>query len=223
MMPMIDITASPMPEIDTSMFNIDELLPTSYIPMATPTVADAVSTLDARLNNGRLSTVTPMYDIDTSVVQKSLTSNKSSWCLVGNVNNRRGCIRMEEGDKCLSGQVYGSELDCLRLKDTDYRPKFSKTTPMQAPLPQQPPLAQVMQTQLGQSNGKMPQIIMLPAIDINSQKPYPYPQMIPQPSSTMPMSNPVQKPTTEFVMKNDGQPISGMGPLNYMYQYTSQE
>jgi hypothetical protein len=46
-------------------------------------------------------------------IQKSISSGKSSWCLVGEYKEKRGCIEIGEHDKCLSGQVFPSQKMCL--------------------------------------------------------------------------------------------------------------
>lgn len=52
--------------------------------------------------------------------EPALTSNpvvaqpsKQSWCLVGEHAEKRGCIQIDEYDKCMSGQVYPSQKMCL--------------------------------------------------------------------------------------------------------------
>lgn len=41
------------------------------------------------------------------------TPSKKSWCLVGEHMAKRGCIEIDEHDKCMSGQVYPSQKMCL--------------------------------------------------------------------------------------------------------------
>jgi hypothetical protein len=41
-------------------------------------------------------------------------STASQWCLVGEYQDRRGCIEVGNGDKCLSGQLFPSQHQCLR-------------------------------------------------------------------------------------------------------------
>lgn len=40
-------------------------------------------------------------------------TTKQSWCLVGEHAEKRGCIQIDEYDKCMSGQVYPSQKMCL--------------------------------------------------------------------------------------------------------------
>lgn len=55
----------------------------------------------------------PLPDSPEDSIQKSLSSAKTKWCLVGEYQNKRGCIDLSESDKCLSGQVFPSEEMCL--------------------------------------------------------------------------------------------------------------
>ena len=55
----------------------------------------------------------PMPDVPEDNIQKSLSSAKTKWCLVGEYQNKRGCIDISESDKCLSGQVFPNEEMCL--------------------------------------------------------------------------------------------------------------
>jgi hypothetical protein len=55
----------------------------------------------------------PSPDIPENTIQKSITSSKQNWCLVGEYQNRRGCISIAESDKCLSGQVFPNQQMCL--------------------------------------------------------------------------------------------------------------
>jgi hypothetical protein len=41
------------------------------------------------------------------------TGSKKSWCLVGEHMEKRGCIEIDQYDKCMSGQVYPSQKMCL--------------------------------------------------------------------------------------------------------------
>jgi hypothetical protein len=55
----------------------------------------------------------PEADSSTNPIQKPITSNKAGWCLVGEYEGRRGCIQVDQEDKCLSGQVYPNQKMCL--------------------------------------------------------------------------------------------------------------
>lgn len=48
-----------------------------------------------------------------SPIQKPITAGKTNWCLVGEYEGKRGCISVNDYDKCLSGQVFASQDQCL--------------------------------------------------------------------------------------------------------------
>ena len=52
-------------------------------------------------------------DVAANPIQNPITSGKSSWCLVGEYQGRRGCIEIGDQDKCLSGQVFPEQKMCL--------------------------------------------------------------------------------------------------------------
>ena len=55
----------------------------------------------------------PRPDVPENSIQKSLSSAKTKWCLVGEYQNKRGCIDISESDKCMSGQVFPNEETCM--------------------------------------------------------------------------------------------------------------
>lgn len=46
-------------------------------------------------------------------IQKPISSGKSNWCLVGEYQQKRGCIEIGDQSKCLSGQVFPTQTMCL--------------------------------------------------------------------------------------------------------------
>lgn len=74
---------------------------------------NAKNQLDQSLNLSKLKVNEPAPDNTNNPIQKSITSGKSSWCLVGEYQGRRGCIEINEHDKCLSGQVFPEQKMCL--------------------------------------------------------------------------------------------------------------
>lgn len=46
-------------------------------------------------------------------VQNPISSSKAQWCLVGEYQDKRGCIEISESDKCMSGQIYPNREICL--------------------------------------------------------------------------------------------------------------
>jgi hypothetical protein len=75
------------------------------------------------LNNGN-SDVKPSSS--QNPIQNPISSKKSGYCLVGEFQQKRGCVEVGENDLCLSGQIYSSRELCMN-------PTF--TSNMQ-PLPQ---------------------------------------------------------------------------------------
>jgi len=48
-------------------------------------------------------------------IEKPIASQKSKagWCFVGEYDGTRGCVELEEHEKCMSGQVFPSQKMCL--------------------------------------------------------------------------------------------------------------
>jgi hypothetical protein len=69
--------------------------------------------LDNALNNSNVSSGEPNADSSENPIQKPISSGKQSWCLVGEYQGKRGCIEVNEHDRCLSGQVFPSQKMCL--------------------------------------------------------------------------------------------------------------
>ena len=74
---------------------------------------DAVSGLDSTLNSGATMYKEPKASTTENPIQKPITSGKSGWCLVGEYEGKRGCVAVGEQDRCLSGQVYPSQVNCM--------------------------------------------------------------------------------------------------------------
>jgi len=93
------------------------------------------SVFDNAVNNpaeiANTNYTTPIADETSSAIQAPIASSKTSWCLVGEYKNRRGCIEISDHDKCISGQIYPSQQDCLNLHSSNNVP-FSQP---QIPLP----------------------------------------------------------------------------------------
>lgn len=69
--------------------------------------------LDNALNTGKVSSGEPKADTSENPIQRPITSGKQTWCLVGEYQGKRGCIEVNEHDRCLSGQVFPSQKMCL--------------------------------------------------------------------------------------------------------------
>ena len=73
----------------------------------------ATSSLDNALNVSSLPTEGPSPTPSENPIQKPITASKAGWCLVGEYEGKRGCISVNDYDKCLSGQMYASRDQCL--------------------------------------------------------------------------------------------------------------
>lgn len=62
----------------------------------------------------------PEFDSSETPIQKPITSDKMTWCLVGEYEGKRGCVEVDDASKCLSGQVFPSEQMCLNPTKTVY-------------------------------------------------------------------------------------------------------
>lgn len=56
---------------------------------------------------------TPAPTPSENPIQKPISASKNNWCLVGEYNEKRGCIEIGDQDKCLSGQVFPTQKMCL--------------------------------------------------------------------------------------------------------------
>lgn len=76
----------------------------------------AKTSLDKALNTGSIQPkyTQPVPDTSENPIQNPISSGKTSWCLVGEYQNRRGCIEVTDQDKCLSGQLFPDKNACLR-------------------------------------------------------------------------------------------------------------
>ena len=55
----------------------------------------------------------PKSDSSDSPIQTNGAALKTSWCLVGEQNGRRGCVEVNDASKCMSGQVFPNAEMCL--------------------------------------------------------------------------------------------------------------
>ena len=76
---------------------------------------DAVSGLDGALNSSTASStyVEPSPSASANPVQRPITSGKTGWCLVGEYEGKRGCVAVGEQDRCMSGQIFPSQVACM--------------------------------------------------------------------------------------------------------------
>jgi hypothetical protein len=80
-----------------------------------PTNLTQVNPLDIKLNQDKQISKQkqPTEDTAENPIQKPISASKSGWCLIGEYENRRGCIEVGEQDKCLSGQIFPNQKMCL--------------------------------------------------------------------------------------------------------------
>jgi hypothetical protein len=79
-------------------------------------------------NTGNMIDINKKKEIDSSVynfpsvpmpietshpIQTGESSSTNKWCLVGEYQQKRGCIEVTDHDKCMSGQVFPNQKMCL--------------------------------------------------------------------------------------------------------------
>ena len=76
---------------------------------------DIKKPLDIKLNQDKQLSKPkqPSEDTAENPIQKPISASKSGWCLIGEYENRRGCIEVGEQDKCMSGQIFPNQKMCL--------------------------------------------------------------------------------------------------------------
>ena len=55
----------------------------------------------------------PKPDLATSSTQSSKIANKSGYCYIGEDRGFRSCIKIKQGDKCMSGNIFPTEALCI--------------------------------------------------------------------------------------------------------------
>jgi len=56
-------------------------------------------------------------DDSTSDPIQNSSNSKQNWCLIGEMDGTRGCISVNDYDKCLSGQIYPTKSKCMMQKE----------------------------------------------------------------------------------------------------------
>jgi len=97
-------------QLDGEMLAASPLIIEQPIPVEVPNFDQALNTPSVYVPNN------PVSDEVSSLIQSAISSNKSSWCLVGENAGRRGCITVQDPTQCMSGQVYDNQQDCLNLQ-----------------------------------------------------------------------------------------------------------
>ena len=68
---------------------------------------------DTVLNSSDMKSGLPNEDSSNSNIQSPSVVGKSQWCLAGEYNGRRGCVEIGQDTKCMSGQIFPSQHQCL--------------------------------------------------------------------------------------------------------------
>lgn len=72
---------------------------------------NAKKQFDNALNVSNIQGNIPDADTSTSHIQGPI--GKTQWCLAGEYKGRRGCVEIDEDTKCMSGQIFPSQHQCL--------------------------------------------------------------------------------------------------------------
>ena len=119
--------------------------------------------LDQVLNTAppSFSPTNPSFDNTNSSIQNTISSNKQPWCLIGEFQGRRGCVEVQDETKCLSGQVFTSQQQCMSSNSNTMtasnpvlRPPYANGTMMNWGMPP-PPMPQFRPQQMGPPPGQM--------------------------------------------------------------------
>lgn len=76
------------------------------------TIAGLDGALNVKSNSSNIYKE-PTPSTSGNPVQKPITANKTNWCLVGEYEGKRGCVEVGEQDKCMSGQIFPSQVTCM--------------------------------------------------------------------------------------------------------------
>ena len=60
------------------------------------------------------SSPAPVQSSEPTVNAIASQKPKGGWCYVGEYSGSRGCVSMDEHNKCMSGQVFPSQAECLK-------------------------------------------------------------------------------------------------------------
>ena len=56
----------------------------------------------------------PNSDATDSSIQQPISTKKTNWCLVGEYSGKRGCVEINEEDKCMSGSRFPTQEACMK-------------------------------------------------------------------------------------------------------------
>jgi hypothetical protein len=103
----IDIAGGTLHDVGNLLKNSSQTVDIAAMKLDNP------SPLDKSINNSPTKLHEPAPDKAANPIQNPITASKTHWCLVGEYEGRRGCIEINESDKCLSGQVFPNQKACL--------------------------------------------------------------------------------------------------------------
>lgn len=89
-------------------------------PKARAALDQSLSSNDDKQTSKLFNYKEPESDSSETPIQKPITSDKMTWCLVGEYEGKRGCVEVDDANKCLSGQVFPSQQMCLNPTKTVY-------------------------------------------------------------------------------------------------------
>ena len=71
--------------------------------------------LDSAINDSKKKDTAsePEPDTTENPIQNPIAKGKGGWCLIGEYENRRGCIEVSDDNKCMSEQVFPTQKMCL--------------------------------------------------------------------------------------------------------------
>lgn len=78
---------------------------------------------EAQRKNLKLSISSPKQNRDDKTpepsqsadsIHRSISSKKGGWCFIGEDAGSRGCVSIDEHDKCMSGQIFPSKESCVQ-------------------------------------------------------------------------------------------------------------
>jgi hypothetical protein len=96
-------------ELDSSASSPETSSPETSPPENKPSLDEKINTISE--SSQKPNEAQP--DSSENPIQKPITSDKLNWCLIGEYQNKRGCVSVTDSDKCLSGQVFPSQQLCL--------------------------------------------------------------------------------------------------------------
>lgn len=68
-------------------------------------------------DNDRRTEPSPIQSSEPTVAPIGSQKAKAGWCYIGDYAGSRGCVAIEEHNKCMSGQVFPSQSACLYPRD----------------------------------------------------------------------------------------------------------